>query len=91
VRTFLPLVPIAPDATWLNQISGIRPLVGAVLALALLASVLTLVAGVLYGAWAHRNGQGAVSRGLVAAMLGALILGSLSGLVGFGMGAFHFS
>lgn len=84
-------MPIVPDPTWLDQTSGLRPLVGTVLAIALLASILTLVGGLAYGAWAYRHGQGALSKSLWASLLGALVLGSLSGIVGFGMGAFHFS
>ncbi len=87
----LPAVPIVPDSTWLDQITGLRPLAGSVLAIGLLAAIATLVGGLIYGVWSYRNGQGALSKGLWASMLGALVLGSLSGIIGFGMGAFHFS
>jgi len=90
VRNLLTNVPIVPDGTWLAKTKGLRPLVGALLAGGILAAVLLLVGAALYGAWAYRQGQGALSKGVLTSLFGAIVLGSLSGIVGFGMGVFHF-
>lgn len=87
------MTPLGPDGTWLEmpEAALLREVAGGVLAVALVASVAALGVGSLL--WAlERAGVVTLSqRGLMwvgRSVLGAVILGGLSGIVGFGTGAF---
>ncbi|WP_154793195.1 hypothetical protein [Occultella kanbiaonis] len=83
------MTPLGPDDTWLDmpEAAVLREIAGGVLGLALLVSVAVLAVGSVL--WAlERAGVVAMTQQGIArmgrAMVGAVVLGALSGLVAFG-------
>lgn len=85
--------PLGPDDTWLGvpEVSALREIAGGVLAVAMVTSVAVLAVGSVL--WAleragvvtmSQQGLGRMGR----AMTAAIILGGLSGMVGFGARVF---
>ncbi|CAM3582970.1 hypothetical protein OCAE111667_16500 [Occultella aeris] len=87
------MTPLGPDDTWLDmpEAAVLREIAGGVLALALLASVAILAVGSLVWALERAGVVAMTQQGLARmgrAMVGAVVLGGLSGLVGFGARVF---
>lgn len=75
---------LVPDAAWFSSMSSFRALVGGVLAVVLILSVLGLVVTAGGLAWSKINpGAGIASSAdvLLRVLIGALVAGSLSGMV----------